>query len=241
MKYVGIITAMNEELEAVRKLMDDEQDLKTIFGLDIIIGKIYNTDCVLVRCGAGKVNAARTTQILIDNFDINYIINIGVAGSLNYKFDIGDVIIGEKVVQHDFDITAFGHSKGYVPGVGNEAFSDHELLEKFKSLIKNSEEKIYNIETGTIATGDIFVTEISMKDKIASKFKADCVEMEASAVAQVCVLSNIPFISIRSISDKPNNSNEKDYEQNIKLASKRATNLLKDFFINEKISREITE
>ena len=232
MKYVGIITALEEEFEDVRKMME-EKERKNILGVEVVIGKIQDIDCILTISGAGKVNAARTTQILIDKFEIEYIINIGVAGALGYNIKIGDVIIGKKIVQHDFDITAFGHSKGYVPGVGNEIKSDSELVKKFESAIDDLENRTYNIITGIIATGDIFVTEVAMKDKIASKFRADCVEMEGAAIAQICKLSNVPFIVIRSISDIPNGKNEKDYNNNIKLASKRSANILKEFFVKQ--------
>ena len=238
MKYVGIITAMTEELDAVKKIMNEEKDYKTINGIEVVIGKIQSTPCVVTICGAGKVNAARITQLLIDKFDIDYIINVGVAGSLSYRLKIGDIVIGKKVVQHDFDITAFGHSKGYIPGVGNEVRSDRELVEKFQTAIDNIEKRIYNIELGTIATGDIFVTDVAMKDKIASKFRAICVEMEAGAIAQICKLGNVPFIIIRSISDTPNGDNAKDYDQYIKLAAKRSANILREFFIKEKELKE---
>ena len=233
MKYVGIITAMDEELEAVKKIMDEESEIQSINGVDIVVGKIQNVYCLLTKSGAGKVNAARTTQILIDKYDISYIINVGVEGAINYKLQIGDIVIGKKVVQHDFDITAFGHSKGYIPGVGNEMLCDSGLVSKFEKITENVEEKVYNVISGTIATGDIFVTEVAMKDKIASKFKADCVEMEGAAIAQICELDGIPFIIIRSISDSPNGKNATDYNQYIKLASKRSANLLKEFFLNE--------
>ena len=211
-----------------------KKDLKTINGLTIYIGKINSKNCVLTRSGTGKVNAARVAQILIDNFDIEYIINVGVAGALNYKLNIGDIVISKKVVQHDFDITAFGHSKGFIPGVGNEVLADYELVQKFKTAIDNLDQRLYNIIFGTVATGDIFVTEVAMKDKIASKFKADCVEMEGAAIAQICKLSEVPFIIIRSISDSPNGDNVKDYNEYIKLASKRSASILKEFFANEK-------
>ena len=230
MKYVGIITAMIEELEAVKKLMDKDIKMKTVNGIEVIMGKIKGIDCILVQCNAGKVNAARVTQILIDSFEIEYMINVGVAGALNYKVKVGDVIIGEKVVQHDFDITAFRHSKGYVPGVGNEALSDRNLIETFRKAVGNIKEGSYNVIVGTIATGDIFVTEVAMKDRIASQFKADCVEMEGAAIAQICILSNIPFIVIRSISDTPNGNNEKDYSKNINLAAKRCADIINEFF-----------
>ena len=118
MKYIGIVVAVAEEFEAVKNNMQNFET-KDILGLTFIIGKIGEVDGILVKSGVGKVNAARATQILIDKFPIEYIINLGVAGGLNYKLKLGDIIIGETLVQHDFDITAFGHSKGYIPGIGN--------------------------------------------------------------------------------------------------------------------------
>lgn len=233
MKYVCIIAAMEEELEAVKKIMDEKKEFKSIQGIELVIGKIQTIDCILTKCGVGKVNAARITQILIDNFKIEYIINVGTAGALNYKLKIGDIVIGKSLVQHDFDISAFGHSEGYVPGIGNEVKSDGELVKKFEDAVDNLEKRVYHIMTGIIATGDVFCTEVRMKDKIASKFKADCVEMEGAAIAQICKLANIPVIVIRSISDSPNGSNVKDHERYMELAAKRCANILREFFIEE--------
>lgn len=238
MKYVGIITAEQEELEAVKKIMDEETSLQSINGIELIIGKIQTIDCIVTRSGIGKVNSARTTQILIDKFDIDYIINVGVAGSLIYSLNIGDIVIGNRVVQHDFDLTAFGHSKGYIPGIGNEIRSDSILVNKFKKAVDNIDKKNYNIKIGTVATGDIFCTEVAMKDKIASRFKADCVEMEGAAIAQICKLNEKPFVVIRSISDSPDGNNQIDYNQYLKLASRRSANMLKDFFIKEREMKE---
>ena len=117
MKRIGIVLAMQEELEAIRKYLKEENKM-TIFNLDFYEGYINDFNCILVECGIGKVNAARTTQILINNFKVDTIINIGVAGGVDDRLNIGDIIIGEKLVQHDFDITSFGHEKGYITGVG---------------------------------------------------------------------------------------------------------------------------
>lgn len=157
---------------------------------------------------------------------------------MDYRLNIGDVVVGKKLVQHDFDLTAFGHSKGYIPGVGNEMFSDENLINKFEKAVNGYDEKAYKIKIGTIASGDIFCTEVTMKDKIYAKFGADCVEMEGAAIAQVCVLCNVPFIVIRSISDSPNGNNEVTYEQYIKMASKRSANVLKEYFSQEEPTQE---
>lgn len=225
---IGIIVAEQEEFEAILNIAKVEER-KEIYELNFVKCKIKDKICVLVKSGVGKVNAARATQILIDNFKPDYIVNVGVAGGLNPMLSIGDIVIGETLVQHDFDITAFGHAKGYIPGVGEKIYADDYLVKKIEEAIGNQEEKVYKYEKGVIASGDIFCTAIPMRDKIYAKFNAECVEMEGAALGQVCSLCNVPFVVIRSISDTPNGENEVTYEKFIKLASERCANILKDF------------
>ena len=227
-KKVGIIAAMQEEFESIADIMESK-DCKEINELTFLIGKIEDCSCVLVQCGVGKVNAARVTQILIDNFPIEFVINVGAAGALDPMLKIGDIVIGKQLVQHDFDITAFGHAKGYITGVGDRIYSDAKLVKEFQIAIKHIDDRTYKIDTGIIASGDIFCTDVRMKDKIYAKFDAKCVEMEGAAVAQVCYLDNIPFIVVRSISDSPNGDNAVTFEEFIELASKRCANILKEF------------
>ena len=229
MKYIGIIAAMSEEIASIKKLMSDIS-VKNIYELEFTLGTIHSKNVVLVKCGVGKVNAARTTQILIDNFDLEYVINVGTAGGLNEKIEIGDVVIAEKLVQHDFDITAGGHEKGYISETGTYFYSDEELVNKSKKIIENMNEDFKAI-TGLIATGDIFVQDISVKDRIKEEFNADCTEMEGAAIAQVCYLDKIPFIVIRSISDKPNGNNSIDFEKFLELACERYSKFI-DIFLN---------
>ena len=228
MKYIGIVVAMDEEMQEILKLMESTET-KQVYDLKFIIGKIKNKNCVIVKSGVGKVNAARTTQILIDNFELEFVINTGVAGAINHLLNIGDVVIAKHVVQHDFDITAFGHSKGYITGVGEKIICNRELVEEFEKMLKNIEERIYNIKIGIVASGDIFCTQIDMKNKINAKFNADVVDMECASVGQVCYLDNIPFISVRCISDIPNGNNQNTYDENLKLASKRCANIISEF------------
>ena len=136
MKKYGIIAAMQEEMQEIKKIMTQIEEQK-IYELKFITGQINNTEVILVEAGVGKVNAARTTQILIDNFNIDAIINVGSAGSSNDELDIGDIVIGTKIVQHDFDITAFGHPKGYISNIGQFVESDNLLIEKMKQVIVN--------------------------------------------------------------------------------------------------------
>ena len=225
---------MQEEFEEIQNIMKN-CDEKRIKEISFITGKIEGQNCVIVQSGIGKVNSARITQMMIDNFDIEYIMNLGSAGALNPMLKIGDIVIGDELVQHDFDITAFGHAKGYITGVGDRVYSDKYLIEKFEKAIENLEDRNYEIKTGTIASGDIFCTEIEMKNQIYANFKADCVEMEGAAIAQVSYLNNIPFIVIRSISDTPNGNNAITFDQFVELASKRCARILK------KVLKDITK
>ena len=230
MKRIGIIVAQDEEREEILDIMKDTE-VKQISNLRFIQGNKKKKRCVLIKSGIGKVNAARTAQALIDNFKVDYIINIGIAGSLNSLLDIGDVVIAKKVIQHDFDITAFGHSKGYITGVGDFLQSNPDLVEEFTNSLESTPEKNYKIKVGIIATGDIFCTESWMKDKIRAKFNADVEDMESAAIAQVCYLSETPFIAVKSISNTPKGENAIAYSNNIKLASKRCANVLKEILI----------
>lgn len=221
---------MDEEREEIINIMKDVE-VKQVYNLRFLVGKIQGKNCIIAKSGVGKVNAARTTQIMIDNFELSYVINIGVAGAINGLLNIGDVIIAKHVVQHDFDITAFDHSKGYITGVGDRVKCDEQLVSEFEQVIESQPEKNYQIKMGIVATGDIFCTEIWMKDKIRVKFDADVVDMECGAVAQVCYLDRIPFIAIRCVSDTPNGDNASTFDENLKMASRRCANILKECLI----------
>lgn len=228
MKKYAIIAAMQEEMQEIEKMME-QREKKEIYELNFIEGKINNTQVVLVEAGVGKVNAARTTQILIDKFNVDAIINVGSAGSANEELDIGDIVIGKQIVQHDFDITAFGHPKGYISNMGQYVESDNRLIQKMEEVAESIQDNQFKIKIGTIASGDIFCTEIKMKEKIRNKFNADAIEMEGAAIAQVCKLDNVPFIIIRSISDKPNGNNHITFDQFLEKASKRCAKIIKEF------------
>lgn len=222
---IGIIAAMKEEMIEILNIMNMEES-KEIYGLKINKGKINQKEVVLVQAGVGKVNAARTTQILIDNFNIEYIINVGSAGTSKENINIGDIVIGKKMVQHDFDITAFGHKKGYITDIGRELIMNEDLLNKYKEIINNIN-RDYQTIIGTIASGDIFCTDIEKTKEIEKEFDADAIEMEGAAIAQVCKLANIPWIIIRSISDVANGKNASIHEHYLEEVSKRCAKILK--------------
>ena len=227
MSKIGIIGAMELEVATLKKNMDTDQITKKA-GMEFHEGNLKGMPVVVVQCGVGKVNAARTTQIMIDKFDISYIINIGSAGSINDEIDYGDIVIGKYVLQHDFDITAFGHEKGYISNIGVKLESNSKLIKRCEYVIKNMKENLYKCVIGTIATGDIFCTSRKMKEKIRTKFDADCVEMEGAAIAQTAYLSDTPFIIIRSISDSPNENNQIDFNKYLKMAANRCAIFIED-------------
>lgn len=214
---IGIIFAMKEELDALKKHLEIFNEYK-VYDLTFYEAKYNNITCILVESGVGKVNAARTTQILIDHVKVDYIFNIGVAGGIDNSLNVGDVVVGTSLVQHDFDITAFNHNKGYIPNIGINVNSNEYLI--------NLTKEIDNLKYGVIASGDIFCTDVNMSNKIHNKFNALCVEMEGASVAQVCHLCNIPFLIIRSISDVPNNNNVITYDEFLEISSNKVANIM---------------
>ena len=218
---IGIVFAMEEELNALKKYINITNK-KKIYDLIFIEGTIKDKTCILVKSGVGKVNAGRTTQVLIDNYDVDYVFNIGVAGGVSDILCVGDIVVGDKIYQHDFDITAFDHNKGYIPNIGDFIKADNKLL----SIVKNI--SCESVKYGAIASGDIFCTDSKMASKINSKFDALAVEMEGAAVAQVCFLCNIPSLIIRSISDIPNNENKVVYEKFLDESSNKVASYMNE-------------
>ena len=225
MHTLGLIFAMEEELSAFKKYIEIDKEYN-MFDLTFIEGHYANLKLILAKCGVGKVNAARCSQILIDNMQVDALINVGVAGGLTDELSIGSLVVGEKLVQHDFDITAFNHEKGYIPEIGVYMEADEYLL---KTALTASLKYNIPVFKGVIASGDIFCTDPKMADKIHQKFKALCTEMEGASVAQIAYLSHIPFLIIRSISDTPNNHNEKTYEEFLEESCAHVANYLLHF------------
>lgn len=224
MKTIGIIFAMDEEINELKKYINITHENK-IFDLVFYEGNIGSAKCILVKSGVGKVNAARTTQMLIDNYKVDYIINIGVAGGVSKDTHVLDLVVSDNLVQHDFDITAFDHEKGYIPNIGTYIKSDDYLIKLSKKVDSS-------VHVGTIATGDIFCTEKEMSEKINKNFNALCVEMEGASIAQVAYLCSIPFIVIRSISDTPYEGDNKiTYEEFLIKSSKRVAKYLRNILL----------
>lgn len=225
MKIIGIIGAMEEEIASLKSKME-LVTAKNIVGIDFYMGKMNGKSVVLVRSGIGKVNAAICTQVLIDLYAVDYIINVGVAGAISKELSIGDVVISKDVVHHDMDCTNFGYEQGIIPRMTESFFTADELLIKIAK--ECGEEALPNkaIHVNRIASGDKFVSSNEDKQKIWSAFKAFCVEMEGAAIAQTCFLNKIPFIVIRAISDKADDSAGVSFDKFVLEAAKTSSELV---------------
>lgn len=224
---IGIIAAENAEMMAIKEIMNNIKE-ETVYNLVFTLGNIENKECVLVECGVGKVNAARTAQILIDKYSVDYVINVGSAGGVNKDLNILDIVIGDKLVQYDFDISGAGnYEKGEICGTGKFFNSDNRLVELSKDIIENMEDRDFNIIVGSIGSADLFCTDSNLGAKIREEFGVECVEMEGAAIAQVCMLDNVPFLVIRGVSDSPNGNNDIDFHTYLGIVSKRVATILK--------------
>ncbi|WP_462332688.1 5'-methylthioadenosine/adenosylhomocysteine nucleosidase [Schwartzia sp. (in: firmicutes)] len=222
---VGVIGAMELEVANLKKTMRLERQVKKA-GMTFHEGMIGNTDAVIVQCGMGKVNAGICAQVLIDEYAVTHIINTGVAGSLNPKLNIGDIVVAVDAVQHDFDVTAIGFQKGEIPYTGKSAFAaDKELRQRAVQAIQETLPGIAAVE-GRICSGDQFIASQKEKDRIVAEYAGDCAEMEGGSVAQVCFLNAVPFVILRAISDKADDSGHMDFAEFAKTASKNSSKLI---------------
>ena len=215
---------MKEELDETKKIFEEIKEY-SIYELKIYECKYKNVTCFLVESGMGKVNAARITQILIDKMNVDIILNVGVAGSISRNINKCDIVIGEKLVQHDFDLTLLNFEKGLIPNVGKYIDCDQELINIAKIIKMETK-----VTSGIISSGDIFVSEEKMGEKINKKFGALCVEMEGASIAQVCHLCNIPFLVIRAISDSPyEKDNHLTFKEFLKISSDMVSRFVEQF------------
>lgn len=222
---IGIIAAMAEELEILlHDLVLDEKKEKA--NMAFHKGKLYGKDVVAVVCGIGKVNSAICTQILASEYNVDKVINVGVAGGIGKEIYPGDIVVAENLVQHDMDTTAFGDKMGQIPRLSTFDFKcDEEMINLAKKACEEISE--LNSFTGRIVSGDQFVANIEKIKWLEKEFGAISCEMEGASIAQVCYLNSIPFVVIRSISDNANNGAHMDYEKFTPIAVKNSTRILK--------------
>ncbi|MGN0335281.1 MAG: 5'-methylthioadenosine/adenosylhomocysteine nucleosidase [Lachnospiraceae bacterium] len=210
MAVIGIIGAMEEEVAALKEKMQVTRVVSRA-GMDFCEGTLNGKNVVVVRSGIGKVNAGLCTQILADVFEVTHLINTGIAGSLEARIDIGDIVISTEALQHDMDATQFGYPPGQIPRMDTLSFpADERMIALAKAACEKVNPEVHVI-TGLVVTGDQFIASREVKNKIRENFRGMCTEMEGAAIAQAAWLNQIPFVIIRAISDKADDSAEMDY------------------------------
>ena len=224
---IGIIGAMEEEVEALKEAMEIRKT-EEVAGMVFCEGVLCGKDAVVVRSGIGKVNAGICAQILVDYFDVDMLINTGIAGSLDARIDIGDMVISTDAVHHDMDATIFGDPAGQVPRMDTLAFpADGMLVEKAKAANEKANPEIRTF-TGRVASGDQFISSAEAKERIVSMFHPLCTEMEGAGIAQAAYLNKVSYVIIRAISDKADNSAVMDYPEFERQAITHSVRLMKE-------------
>lgn len=218
MNTIGIIGAMDEEVDILVDIMDIKETIEKA-SLKFYKGQIAKKDVVLVRCGIGKVNSALCAQILISEFNVDAVVNTGVAGALNNELDVFDIVISTDAIQYDFDTTVFGHKKGEIPRMESSVFVADEKLVNLAYESSKEQVKNHKILKGRVVTGDRFISSKELKDELVNEFDAYCGEMEGASIAHVCYLNKVPFVIIRAMSDKADGSADVTYEEFVKDAA----------------------
>ncbi|MBU5470928.1 5'-methylthioadenosine/adenosylhomocysteine nucleosidase [Falcatimonas sp. MSJ-15] len=228
---IGIIGAMDEEVNAIIEKMTNVESREKA-GMTFNKGTLEGKEAVVVRCGIGKVNAGLCTQILVDDYKIDAVINTGIAGSLKNQIDIGDIVLSSDALYHDMDATGFGYDFGVVPRMESSVFKgDVRLINLAKECCERVNPDI-NVHIGRVVSGDQFISDKAKKDWINEHFDGYCTEMEGAAIAHAATLNNIPFLIVRAISDKADNSATMDYGEFEKKAIIHSVNLIMEFVKN---------
>lgn len=223
---LGIIGAMDEEVAKLKELLTDVE-VTTKAGMDFYKGSMDGKEVVVVRSGIGKVNAAICTQILADEYKVSAIVNTGIAGSLHDEIDIGDIVLSEDALQHDVEATAFGYDLGVIPRMPVSTFeADKKLIELAKQCCEEVLDGVKTF-TGRVVSGDQFISDKEKKNWLIETFKGYCTEMEGAAIAQAAYLNEIPFLIVRAISDKADDSAHMDYPAFEAMAIENSVKLMK--------------
>lgn len=225
----GFICALSVEVEGIVKLMENTEKT-TVAKITYHKGEIYGKEVVCCECGIGKVNAAMSTQIMIDLYHPDVIINSGIAGSLSGEIRIGDIVVSDDCVQHDMDGTEMGDPLGQVQ------FNDE--LRTYFPADKATADRLFeacktidgiNVFRGRIASGDVFISSRDRRQKVVDHFGAIACEMEGAAVGTVCYRNGVPFAILRSISDDWNNNELMDFMKFRALAAERSIRVIAEF------------
>ncbi|MBO7251939.1 MAG: 5'-methylthioadenosine/adenosylhomocysteine nucleosidase [Oscillospiraceae bacterium] len=216
---LGIIGAMTEEIETLVERLENKQESRRT-GSTFYEGKLAGLDVVIVQCGVGKVNAAMCAQTLCDVFCVTHLVNTGIAGSLCAQLDIGDLVVSQDAMYHDMDAVHFGYPYGKVPGMDVTAFPADKAMVEFAFAAAEAVNPGHT-KVGRVASGDQFVAVKELKEKIIANTQGLCTEMEGAAIAHTAYKNGIPFVILRAISDKADDSAEMDYPTFEKLAAHR--------------------
>ena len=220
---LGIIGAMAVEVEQLKGKMEN-LTVKHHAGMEFYDGILEGMDAVVVQCGVGKVNAAMCAQILCSVFGVTHLVNTGIAGSLSAQLDIGDLVVSKDAMYHDMDCVHFGYEMGKVPGMNVVAFPADETLIGYAydaaQALNPGHARI-----GRVASGDQFVAEKTLKEKIIANTGGICTEMEGAAIAQTAYRNGVPFVILRAISDKADDSAEMDYPTFERIAAHRCASV----------------
>lgn len=201
---IGLIGAMAEEIERIEERLTNEK-VSEKAGIRFMEGVFCGKSVVLCRSGVGKVNAAVCTQLLIDQFGVDAIIFTGVAGALDPALDIGDIVISSDCMQHDMDASALGFPRGTIPFADTSVFPADQALVKL-AVQAGERQESGRIVCGRVLSGDQFIADRDTVKLLHEQLGGTCTEMEGSAVAQVCAMNGIPYVVIRSMSDKADGS-----------------------------------
>ena len=223
---IGIIGAMDAEVKSLKEAAEIKKTTR-IAEMDFCEGTLKGKDVVIVKCGMGKVNAGICAHTLINAFGCTSIINTGVAGSLDNQINIGDIVVSTDAVQHDYNVETLGFKKGEIPYTGQYAFpADEDLRAAAVKAVQDAAGDIRVFE-GRVCSGDQFISEKEQKEEIIADFGGMCCEMEGAAIAQTCYLNNKPFVIIRAISDKPDETEIVEYKIFEAEAAERCAGIVK--------------
>ena len=225
MNRIGIIGAMDIEVDVLKEQMADVTRVNKA-SMEFYQGKLNGKDVVVVRSGIGKVNAAVCTQILADVFEVEAVINTGIAGSLRNEINIGDIVVSTDALQHDMDAVEFGYPKGQIPGMKVFSFVANAALRETAVRVCQKVNPDIQVFEGRVVSGDQFVAGAEKKNEIIKEFAGYCTEMEGAAIAQTAYLNGIPFVVVRAISDKADNSATMDSMTFERQAAQHCVNLV---------------
>ncbi|ANS75026.1 nucleosidase [Paenibacillus yonginensis] len=227
MPYIGILGAMDEEIALLLRQMEGK-DTQIQAGIPFTTGRLLGRNVVVSKSGVGKVNAAATTQLMIDRFNVSSVLFTGVAGAVNPELQIGDIVISSSCQQHDMDVTPLGYARGIIP---YQEISDFPADDALVKLAMRACEKIcqdHQFLVGRVLSGDRFVADRDVVQDLYENMHGACVEMEGAAVAQVCYMNRVPYVVLRSMSDKADGSAHVNFAEFTVEAANRSYAILNE-------------